>query len=114
MEKGKDFFFLVVLFCKISVAMAAEENPVTASAVAINVGVILDQRVLVGKVYNSTMEMALEDFYAKPGHRTRLVLHGRDSNSSITAAAGAGKCYESKFIVDKDFIGVNLKFNELM
>ncbi|XXG58341.1 hypothetical protein AAC387_Pa04g0670 [Persea americana] len=87
MEKGKDFFFLVLLLCKISVAIAAEENPVNASAVAINVGVIFDQGMLVGKVYNSTIEMALEDFFLKPGYRTRLVLHGRDSNSSITAAA---------------------------
>lgn len=64
----------------------------TSAAKKIDVGVILDQKWLLGKVGNSTMTMALEDFYAGPGrnYSTRLFLNGRDSNKSITGAASAG------------------------
>lgn len=64
----------------------------TVAAQKIDVGVILDQASLFGIIGNSTMTMALEDFYNGHGynHRTRLVLNGRDSNKSVTGSASAG------------------------
>ena len=66
----------------------------TAEAQKIDVGVIMDQQSLLGKVSNCTMTMALEDFYGPDGpgfkYQTRLVFHGRDSNKSIKGAASAG------------------------
>ncbi|XXG71027.1 hypothetical protein AAC387_Pa07g0373 [Persea americana] len=65
----------------------------TAAAQKIDVGVIMDQQSLLGKVSNCTMTMALEDFYGPDGpgfkYQTRLVFHGRDSNKSIKGAASA-------------------------
>ncbi|RWR84266.1 glutamate receptor 2.8-like protein [Cinnamomum micranthum f. kanehirae] len=63
-----------------------------SAAQKIDVGVIMDQQSLLGKVSNYTMTMALEDFYNGPGNNytTRLVLNGRDSKKSIKGAASAG------------------------
>ncbi|RWR84269.1 glutamate receptor 2.2-like protein [Cinnamomum micranthum f. kanehirae] len=72
-----------------------KEWAATVAAQKIDVGVILDQTSLFGIISNSTMTMALEDFYNGPGynHQTRLVLHGRDSNKSITGSASARYLY---------------------
>ncbi|XXG71031.1 hypothetical protein AAC387_Pa07g0375 [Persea americana] len=63
----------------------------TVAAKKIDVGVILDQQSLLGKVSNCTMAMAREDFYDGPGYnyQTRVVLNGRDSNKSIIGVASA-------------------------
>ncbi|XVF35720.1 hypothetical protein REPUB_Repub18cG0170500 [Reevesia pubescens] len=58
--------------------------------IPVNVGVVLDFDKQLGKVGLSCINMALSDFYAThASYRTRLVLHSRDSNTDIVAAAAA-------------------------
>ncbi|KAG9455990.1 hypothetical protein H6P81_000498 [Aristolochia fimbriata] len=80
------FFFYSMLFWSSMITRDA-----AAEIVDVGVGVILDFDSPVGIVGNSTMSIALEDFYASVGrgYRTRLKLHYRDSRSSVTEAASA-------------------------
>ncbi|KAF7134283.1 hypothetical protein RHSIM_Rhsim08G0247700 [Rhododendron simsii] len=61
--------------------------------IEVDVGVILDAHNMVGKVTQTCISMALEDFYAlnqNHGTRRRIVLHKRDSKGDIVEAASAG------------------------
>ncbi|KAK1316441.1 hypothetical protein QJS10_CPA05g02316 [Acorus calamus] len=61
-----------------------------AQKVQFHVGLILDLESLVGKMSNTSISMALEDFYeSHPDYTTRVVLHGRDSHMDVIAAASA-------------------------
>ncbi|XP_010255695.1 PREDICTED: glutamate receptor 2.2-like [Nelumbo nucifera] len=56
--------------------------------VQFHVGVVLDMETLVGKISNSSISMAVTDFYdSHSDYKTRLVLHTRDSNQDVVAAA---------------------------
>ncbi|KAF3778140.1 Glutamate receptor 2-7 [Nymphaea thermarum] len=61
------------------------------SAVPVNVGLILDFESPVGKISNTCISLALEDFYATHNHKKRLVLHARDCkrDDSVQAASAA-------------------------
>ncbi|KAF7136401.1 hypothetical protein RHSIM_Rhsim08G0247500 [Rhododendron simsii] len=61
--------------------------------IEVDVGVILDaDDHMVGKVSQTCISMALEDFYAlNQNHSTtRIVLHKRDSKGDVVEAASAG------------------------
>ncbi|KAI3877699.1 hypothetical protein MKW98_020180 [Papaver atlanticum] len=53
------------------------------------VGVILDLNISVAKVWLTSMNMALSDFYATTSHKRRLVFHVRDSNRDVLDASSA-------------------------
>ncbi|KAK8569952.1 hypothetical protein V6N13_002660 [Hibiscus sabdariffa] len=55
-------------------------NDSTLEKVQVHVGLIVDMQSWVGKVVDSCISMAVSDFYGrKSHHRTKLVLHTRDS-----------------------------------
>ncbi|KAK1292511.1 hypothetical protein QJS10_CPB17g00085 [Acorus calamus] len=61
-----------------------------AQKVQFDVGLILDSGRLVGKMSNTSISMALEDFYeSHPDYTTQVVLHGRDSDMDVVGAASA-------------------------
>ncbi|KAI3876086.1 hypothetical protein MKW92_009661 [Papaver armeniacum] len=53
------------------------------------VGVVLDLNMSVAKVWLTSMNMALSDFYATTPHKRRLVFHVRDSNRDVLDASSA-------------------------
>ncbi|PIA28579.1 hypothetical protein AQUCO_06800026v1 [Aquilegia coerulea] len=80
------FFYFLSHCCRWT---SAQNSSVTAT-VQFNVGVILDLRILNGKMSNTCISMAVQDFYAvTDDYRTRLVLHTRHSKDVITAASAA-------------------------
>ncbi|KAK1293454.1 Glutamate receptor 2.3 [Acorus calamus] len=63
-----------------------------AQKVQFDVGLILDSGSLVGKMCNTSISMALEDFYeSHPNYTTRVVLHRRDSHMDVVGAASAAE-----------------------
>lgn len=57
----------------------------------VDVGVVLDIDDTIGKIGLSCINISLSHFYAKHSHyKTRLLLHARDSNRDVVAAAAAG------------------------
>ena len=79
-------FFYVTFF---SVVTAQPWNNLTSAQ--FHVGVILDSSTLVGKIGQTSIAMAVEDFYKMhENYRTRLMLHGRDANSDDLQASSAG------------------------
>ncbi|KAF5189173.1 hypothetical protein FRX31_021239, partial [Thalictrum thalictroides] len=64
-------------------------DAVTNDKSTIDVGVILDLSTWVGRMTNSCISMALEDYYSTHNHTTRLVLHTRDSHRDVVDAASS-------------------------
>ncbi|MQL98540.1 hypothetical protein Taro_031252 [Colocasia esculenta] len=82
-------FLFALCFCSCSTHRA---GAAAAARSAVHVGVILDlhKDALVGRMYNTSLAMAVENFYAKnPNYTTRVVLHPRDSNRDVVGAASA-------------------------
>ncbi|CAN6460148.1 unnamed protein product [Victoria cruziana] len=61
------------------------------SAIPVNVGLILEFQSQVGKISNSCISLALEDFYATRDHSKRLVVQARDcrKDDAVQAASAA-------------------------
>ena len=79
---------VVVLLMSYYIVPLAGQND---SALVVDVGVIVDADSISGKISQTCMMMALEDFYAAhTNHTTRIVLHNRDSKSDVVEAASAG------------------------
>jgi hypothetical protein len=88
----KNLIKLPVFLCftLFSVVPAQNSNQTTSSH-DIPVGVILDLNTIVGKIGQTSIAMAMEDFYiANKNYSTRLVLHIRDSNGDDFQATSAG------------------------
>jgi ionotropic glutamate receptor len=82
-----------ILFLLLIVNFGAAQNT-TSKADEFHVGVILNLGSLVGKVAQTSVSLAVEDFYAAhPNYSTKLVLHIRDSMDSDVQAASAGMCF---------------------
>ncbi|PSS07257.1 Glutamate receptor 2.8 like [Actinidia chinensis var. chinensis] len=78
---------VVVLLMSYYIVPLAGQND---SALVVDVGVIVDADSISGKISQTCMMMALEDFYAAhTNHTTRIVLHNRDSKSDVVEAASA-------------------------
>ena len=59
--------------------------------IPVNVGVVLDLNISLGRIGMSCLSMALSEFYASHGnYKTRLVLKTRDSRRDVVGAAAAG------------------------
>ncbi|KAG9455991.1 hypothetical protein H6P81_000499 [Aristolochia fimbriata] len=85
---SRSSFLIISIFCwGFLNGISAAEN----GLVNVHVGVILDLGSVDGVVYNSSISMAVEDFYRTIGrdYRTRLILHYQDSKSSVVEAASA-------------------------
>ncbi|KAG5538087.1 hypothetical protein RHGRI_025243 [Rhododendron griersonianum] len=83
-------FVLLVLFI-ISLYVVPISGKNGSGLIEVDVGVILDADHMVGKVSQTCISMALEDFYAlNQNHSTtRIVLHKRDSKGDVVEAASA-------------------------
>ncbi|KAI3455710.1 hypothetical protein Pfo_012373 [Paulownia fortunei] len=86
MQNPKFFCLSLLLFMSFCIAPLSGQNATAAKA---DVGIILDFDTTVGKISRTCMSMALEDFYAKRNHSTKIVPHFRDSNSDVVGAASA-------------------------
>lgn len=89
METPRLILVLLMLgrtFVAISMAAVGGEN---ASAVKVDVGVILGSHPISGKM-KACMSLALSDFYSNRNHRAQIVPHFRDSISDDVDAASAG------------------------
>ncbi|CAA2965933.1 glutamate receptor -like [Olea europaea subsp. europaea] len=80
---GLDMFLFIISFC---IAPLYGEN---ATAVKVDVGIILDLDTYVGKISRTCMLMAIEDFYTNHNYSTRIVTHLRNSNNDDVDAASA-------------------------
>ncbi|CAL5361045.1 unnamed protein product [Camellia sinensis] len=67
------------------VPMASQND----SAIKVDVGLILDTETTVGKMSQTCMSMALEDFYVTHNYTTRIVLQTRYSKGDVVEAASA-------------------------
>uniref|UniRef100_J3MXP4 Glutamate receptor n=1 Tax=Oryza brachyantha TaxID=4533 RepID=J3MXP4_ORYBR len=77
--------FLLIFLGRL-LLLAAQAQPVT-----VTVGLIFDGGSPGGKIANTTIPMALDDFYAAfPGSTARVRLEHRDSRGDVVAAAAAG------------------------
>lgn len=82
-----------ILFLLLIVGFGVAQNT-TSKGDEFHVGVILDLGTLAGKVARTSISLAVEDFYSvHRNHRTKLVLHIRDSMGSDVQAASAGMSY---------------------
>ncbi|PSS07255.1 Glutamate receptor 2.8 like [Actinidia chinensis var. chinensis] len=87
MPSMKRYLSLLVLLLISNYSVPADGQ--NDSALVVDVGVILDADI-VGKMSQTCMFMALEDFYpTHKSHTTRIVLHTRDSKSDVVEAASA-------------------------
>nr|GLL23297.1 glutamate receptor 2.8-like isoform X5 [Ipomoea trifida] len=89
MEPPKLILLLLMhgtIFIAISMAPVGGEN---ASAIKVDVGVILDSDPVSGRMRQACMSLALSDFYANRNHSTRIVPHFRASISDDVDAASA-------------------------
>ncbi|KQK16906.2 hypothetical protein BRADI_1g31350v3 [Brachypodium distachyon] len=78
-----------ILFLLLIVGFGVAQNT-TSKGDEFHVGVILDLGTLAGKVARTSISLAVEDFYSvHRNHRTKLVLHIRDSMGSDVQAASA-------------------------
>ncbi|KAG9455992.1 hypothetical protein H6P81_000500 [Aristolochia fimbriata] len=91
------FLIFFIFWPAFLIGISAAEN----GRVNVHVGVILDLGSVDGVVYNSSISMAVEDFYRTIGreYRTRLVLHYRDSKSSVVEAAAAAYTFGVEAII---------------
>jgi glutamate receptor, ionotropic, plant len=80
-----------LFFILFAVVTAQNSNQFTTTTHDIPVGVILDLNTIVGKIGQTSIQMAMKDFYtANKNYSTRLVLHTRDSNGDDFQAISAG------------------------
>ncbi|XP_064938921.1 glutamate receptor 2.1-like [Musa acuminata AAA Group] len=78
------FLFMFILFA------AAQRNGSNIMENPFHVGVILDLTTLVGKMGQTSISMAIDDFYSiNSNYTTRLVLHTKDSGNDVVQAASA-------------------------
>ncbi|XP_035832957.1 glutamate receptor 2.5 [Helianthus annuus] len=71
MSPNKTNFWLILFFCTFSHGLHAD---------IVDVGVVLDMESWVGKSINSSITMAISDFYARnDSYRSKIALHPRDS-----------------------------------
>ncbi|CAL9041579.1 unnamed protein product [Musa banksii] len=78
------FLFTFILFA------AAQRNGSNIMENPFHVGVILDLTTLVGKMGQTSISMAIDDFYSiNSNYTTRLVLHTKDSGNDVVQAASA-------------------------
>ena len=79
------FLFMFILFS------AAQRNVSNIMENPFHVGVILDLTTLVGKMGQTSISMAIDDFYSiNSNYTARLVLHTKDSGNDVVQAASAG------------------------
>ncbi|GKU87448.1 hypothetical protein SLEP1_g1844 [Rubroshorea leprosula] len=85
-------FSCLLVFCRLLLAeVALAQNTTATATIPVNVGVVLDMDMWVGKLGLSCINMALQDFYSYHGnYATRLVLNIRDSRGDVVGAAAAG------------------------
>ncbi|KAF8748652.1 hypothetical protein HU200_012871 [Digitaria exilis] len=82
----------ITMFLFLAFSSAVAQNVRESKVEEFHVGVVLDLGTTVGKVANTSISIAVEDFYAvHPNYTTRLILHVRDSMSDDVQAAYAGK-----------------------
>ncbi|KAI3870039.1 hypothetical protein MKW92_011823 [Papaver armeniacum] len=75
-----------------SVMISSTQNTTTRRIHEFKVGVVLDMKLPITKVWLTSMNMALSDFYSSStntSHKRRLVLHVADSNADILDASFA-------------------------
>ncbi|GKV03090.1 hypothetical protein SLEP1_g15457 [Rubroshorea leprosula] len=87
------FSCLFIVFCmsySVEVEVAVAPNNTAITTIPVNVGMVLDLDMWVGKLGLSCFNMALSDFYSNHSdYRTRLVLNTRDSKGDVVGAAAA-------------------------
>ncbi|XP_058113843.1 glutamate receptor 2.1-like isoform X1 [Magnolia sinica] len=86
------FIFFIIGFCTLRCCreLEAAQNTSHGVAATLNVGVILDLDTWVGKMSESCISMAVDDFYAShDNYTTRLALHTRNSQKDVVVAAAA-------------------------
>ncbi|GKU87443.1 hypothetical protein SLEP1_g1838 [Rubroshorea leprosula] len=85
-------FSCLLVFCRLLLAeVALAQNTTATATIPVNVGVVLDMDMWVGKLGLSCINMALQDFYSyHSNYATRLVLNIRDSKGDVVGAAAAG------------------------
>ncbi|CAM0951465.1 unnamed protein product [Alopecurus aequalis] len=84
---------LVLLLLVAGASSVAAQGGGALQRQVVDVGVILDRKTWVGNISWTSIELALEEFYAHPpraGYRTRLKLHLRDTGLDAVSAAAAG------------------------
>ncbi|GLT85188.1 hypothetical protein SLE2022_033840 [Rubroshorea leprosula] len=87
------FSCLFIVFCmsySVEVEVAVAQNNTAITTIPVNVGMVLDLDMWVGKLGLSCFNMALSDFYSNHSdYRTRLLLNTRDSKGDVVGAAAA-------------------------
>jgi hypothetical protein len=105
MERAAQTILLLILFTH----FGAAQNAAKTGGGEFPVGVILDLGTLVGKIARTSIQMALEDFYAAhKNYNTKLVLHIRDSRSNNVQAASAGNSNCSAVVCHGTMEGIGL------
>lgn len=81
--------FELILF---SVLFFAAVKNFSASTTPFHVGVVLNLGTRIGKIGQTSISLAMDEFYAShPHYTTKLVLHTRDSENDVVQAASEGK-----------------------
>lgn len=82
-------FYCSVMMC-LKMSNSSQINN-TSRVVQVKVGLLLDLSQTTGKIGFSCINMSLSDFYASHSHyNTRILLHVRDSQTSVITAASQG------------------------
>nr|GLL23300.1 glutamate receptor 2.1-like isoform X3 [Ipomoea trifida] len=89
MEIPRIFWVLLMLEVAFITFLISPVGAQNASAVKVDVGVILDWDTISGKMRNACVSLSLSDFYANRNHTTQIVPHFRDSKSDDVEAASA-------------------------
>ncbi|KAM0032328.1 hypothetical protein Hdeb2414_s0016g00473761 [Helianthus debilis subsp. tardiflorus] len=83
MSPNKTNFWLILFFCTFSHGLHAD---------IVDVGIVLNMESWVGKSINSSITMAISDFYARnDSYRSQIVLHPRDSKGDPLEAMSNSK-----------------------
>lgn len=91
----KEIACRVIPLLLLSINFAMAQNASRGGAQEFHVGVILDLGSMVGKIAQTSISLAMEDFYAvHQNYSTKLALHIRDSMSDDVRAASQGTCSE--------------------
>lgn len=84
---------VIQLLLLLTINFSVAQNASKGGAQELHVGVILDLESMVGKIAQTSISLAMEDFYAiHHNYSTKLVLHIRDSMKDDVRAASQGKC----------------------
>jgi glutamate receptor, ionotropic, plant len=87
---------IILLLVLSATSIAVGQNDTEREPQEVHVGVILDLGSMIGKIANTSISLAMEDFYAShQNYSTKLVLHIRDSLSDDVRAAAQGRCSET-------------------